>query len=118
MGSGLSKGPSETPLPPLADNITRLRKARRLTVVETARKAGVSREHLYRIEKGQVLNPGRETLIGIAAAIGVPLGEVIRSFSISKRDTLLEQLSLHSANICEEDWSLLEEIVARSIKAA
>ncbi len=60
----------------IAANVARLRLDRELTQEELARKAGLSRVALGRIERGAVV-PRARTLADLAKALGVPLGELV-----------------------------------------
>ena len=60
----------------IAANIARLRLDRQLTQEELARKAGLSRIALGRIERGTVV-PRARTLTAIGKALGVPLGDLV-----------------------------------------
>jgi len=56
--------------PLLAANVARLRKERRLTQVQLAKKLGISEQHLNRIEQAKT-SPGVELLFSLADALGV-----------------------------------------------
>ena len=60
----------------IAANVARLRLDRQLTQEELARKAGVSRVALGKIERGAVV-PRALTLANLAKALGVPIGELV-----------------------------------------
>ena len=60
----------------IAANIARLRLDRQLTQEELARKAGLSRVALGKIERGIVV-PRARTLTAIGKALGVPLGDLV-----------------------------------------
>jgi len=60
----------------IAANVARLRLDRQLTQEELARRAGLSRLALGRIERGGVI-PRARTLADLAKALGVPVGELV-----------------------------------------
>ncbi len=60
----------------IAANVARLRLDRQLTQEELARKAGVSRVAVGKIERGAVV-PRARTLADLAKALGVPIGELV-----------------------------------------
>ena len=60
----------------IAANIARLRLDRQLTQEELARKAGLSRIALGKIERGIVV-PRARTLTALGKALGVPLGDLV-----------------------------------------
>lgn len=57
--------------PIVGANVARLRKAKKLTQVELAKKVGISENHLIRIENGKA-SAGGEVLFSLADALGVP----------------------------------------------
>jgi transcriptional regulator with XRE-family HTH domain len=63
-------------LPPVGRRVAQLRKAQGLTQVELAATAGLSPSLLAQIEQGKTANPTLATLIGLAKALGVSLGEL------------------------------------------
>ena len=60
----------------IAANVARLRLDRRLTQEQLAGEAGISRVALGKIERGAVV-PRAGTLANLAAALGVPVGELV-----------------------------------------
>jgi transcriptional regulator with XRE-family HTH domain len=60
----------------MRQHITRLRKSRKMTPYRLAKLAGVSRSHLMAIEAGRT-DPSVGTLCKIAAALGVPVTELL-----------------------------------------
>lgn len=60
----------------IAANVARLRLDRQLTQEELARKAGISRLALGKIERGAVV-PRARTLADLAKALAVPVGELV-----------------------------------------
>ena len=63
--------------PPFAANIRRFRASKGLTQEEVARQAGLSRIAFRDIETGKTRDPRVGNLQGIAAALGVGLGELL-----------------------------------------
>lgn len=111
---GRNRQAPKVPLPPLAANIVRLREERHLTITETARTAGLTRTHLFRIENGRTPNPRRDTLVAIAKVFAVGLEELLDTNQACESNDVLEELALRSAYIREEDWALLGSILART----
>jgi len=60
----------------LADNIKKLRKQRKLSQEELAKKAGVTYSTLIKLESGVNKNPTIKTIQQIAAALEVTLDEL------------------------------------------
>jgi transcriptional regulator with XRE-family HTH domain len=63
----------------LAQNIKKLRKQRKLSQEELAKKAGVTYSTLIKLESGVNKNPTIKTIQQIAAALAVSLDELTRS---------------------------------------
>lgn len=70
-------GPSENPQPALGEAIRQLRRKRDLSQENLAHEAGVTTGTLSLIERG-LSNPTWGTVKGIAAALGVSMGEMGR----------------------------------------
>ena len=72
--------------------ITLLRKSKGISMAELARRAGISQPSLWALEHRVTKQPKAETLLRIAAALGVPLREIMKP---SKKGTadLLDDLS-------------------------
>jgi transcriptional regulator with XRE-family HTH domain len=62
----------------LAENIKKLRKQRKLSQEELAKKAGVTYSTLIKLESGVNKNPTIRTIQQIAAALEVTLDELTR----------------------------------------
>lgn len=60
----------------MRQNVTRLRKARKLTKYKLAQHAGISRAYLGAVEAGKS-DPSVSTLVKIASALGVKPGELL-----------------------------------------
>jgi transcriptional regulator with XRE-family HTH domain len=67
---------SEQVMATVAENIRTLRERRGMSLSELAQRAGVGKSTLSMLESGKA-NPSIETLWAIAAALGVPFGQVI-----------------------------------------
>jgi transcriptional regulator with XRE-family HTH domain len=68
---------SDRPQPALGKAIRQLRQKRGLTQIALGEKAGITGRSLSLIERGHA-NPTWSTLKGIAAALGVSMGELAR----------------------------------------
>ncbi len=71
--SGKSSGAGK-PLP-LASRLLELRRKAKRSMVEVAEAAGISRQHVWRIENGSVPNPSPEILTRLASVYGLSLAE-------------------------------------------
>ena len=60
----------------LADYVRQKRGEKRLTQGELAEAAGISTEHVNRIENGRTTKPQAATLVSLAAALGVTAAEL------------------------------------------
>jgi len=61
----------------IADNIKAKRKARKLTQVELAEKAGITQAVISRLEAGQEDNAKLSTLRGLASALGCAVVDLL-----------------------------------------
>jgi len=62
---------------PLGPKLQRLRRRRKLTQESLARRLGVTREHVAKIELGLIRSPRIETRRRLAKALGVPIVELL-----------------------------------------
>jgi transcriptional regulator with XRE-family HTH domain len=92
------------------DRIAKLRCEKCLSVAEASKRAGISRQHLYRIEKGIVSNVGRETIIRIAKALEVKETLLLGTKPSSEADAILKVLWQYSSNLTSDDYNRLREI--------
>jgi transcriptional regulator with XRE-family HTH domain len=76
--SSLSNGPGGASelISVVGDNVRRLRERSGLSLRELSTRAGISASTLSSLEAGTG-NPGLETLVSIAGALGVPFGELV-----------------------------------------
>jgi len=73
---GATGHPAASVVSLVADNVRRLRARAGLSLRELATRAGVSTSTLSNLEAG-LGNPGVETLVNIAGALGVPFSEMV-----------------------------------------
>jgi transcriptional regulator with XRE-family HTH domain len=66
-----------TTLPPIAENLKRLRTAAGLTQQQLAVAAGLHASVISQIEQGTNTDPRMSTLMGLAAALGVGVADII-----------------------------------------
>jgi transcriptional regulator with XRE-family HTH domain len=62
---------------PLAHHISHLRYEARLSREELASRASLSPDLVQSLEQGRTANPRLSTLLGLASALGVTLGELV-----------------------------------------
>jgi transcriptional regulator with XRE-family HTH domain len=62
---------------PLARHISHLRYLRHLSRQQLAVSAGLSPDLVQSLEQGRTANPRLNTLLGLASALGVTLGELV-----------------------------------------
>jgi transcriptional regulator with XRE-family HTH domain len=87
----------------------RLRKG--LTTTHLAAKANLSRQHVWRLEKGLVRDPGGDALGKLAAALGVGVSELLPE--VSARESVLHTLARKASRIKDEDWFFIENLCER-----
>jgi transcriptional regulator with XRE-family HTH domain len=102
--------------PAFGELVERMRGEKRLSAAETARRAGISRQHLYRIEKGIVVSPGREVVIRIADALEVKPTHLLRGERRPRIHGILDALLQNCSEIGPEDRRRLEEIEANVMR--
>ena len=68
-------------IPRLGQRIQRLRERRGLTVKELADRAGTTYQSIWRIERGEQLDPSIALVRGIARALGVGVDHLIEMFT-------------------------------------
>lgn len=110
-------------VPPLGERLGELRRKARRTCSEVSEAAGISRQHLWRIEQGIVLNPSPELLARLARSYGLTLGELLsepipattRALSVSaEREVVLRRLMQCADTMCNDDWQALHELANRA----
>lgn len=79
----------------IAANVARLRLDRQLTQEELARKAGLSRMALGKIERG-IVAPRARTLAALGDALGVPLGDLVTPVQPLKTVRFRAQARVHA----------------------
>jgi transcriptional regulator with XRE-family HTH domain len=102
------------------ERVANLRAEKRLSASETARRAGISRQTLYRIENGTTASPHRDVIMRVAEALEVDAFRLLKPDSSSARETTFQVLWQHVSAISDEDWQLMEELetrVTRSLRA-
>jgi len=110
--------------PTLGERLSELRRKSRRDLQEVARAAGTSRQHLWRIEKGMVLNPSPAILTRIASAYGLTLADILTppepdiglygSKPRDERTQIIGRLLRHAYDMPDEDWQQLEQIATRA----
>lgn len=98
--------------PTLAERLIELRRRTRRSISAVAAAAGISRQHLWRIEKGLVPNPSPEILRRLASVYGVTLAQLLGYAAAGRAETLSRLLHCAEA-ICDEDWEALNNIARR-----
>jgi transcriptional regulator with XRE-family HTH domain len=73
----------------------------------------MSRQTLWKIEKGVTASAKGEVLESLAAAFGLSVAQLLGQGPPSGRNELLRRLLLCAESISEEDWLLLEQIAKR-----
>lgn len=72
------------------ERVREKRRARKLTQVQVAERAGMLQHHISRLENGEVM-PTLETILKLAAAIGCKPTDLLSPFNGVDLDTLLDQ---------------------------
>lgn len=95
----------------LAEVLTRLRQSQGLAITTLAERANISRQHIWRLEKGLARDPGCDVLSKLAAALGVGISELLPPKSPPA--PVLATIVAHAPRLEEEDWRVLEGISAK-----
>lgn len=108
----------------LAERLSELRRKARKSCSAAAEAAGISRQHLWRIEQGIVLSPGPELLARLAHVYGLTLAEVLspgptpattRHCGVNRdREEILRRLMLLAGTMGDDDWQALDELANRA----
>lgn len=61
----------------ISDQMSRLRKARDLSLQDVADRAGLTKSHIWEMEQGRSANPTIDTAIRIASALGISFDQLI-----------------------------------------
>ncbi|HUW44290.1 MAG TPA: LexA family transcriptional regulator [Dehalococcoidia bacterium] len=75
----------------LAARLKAFREAKGLTKYRLAKISGVSETYIYRIERGLIKNPRRDTLLKLAQGLGITLAELVGETAPSDTWQLVEQ---------------------------
>ncbi len=107
----------------LAHRVRARRLARRLGIREGATEAGVSAATLSRVERGDYL-PGRESLLKLAAWLGVPVDDLVPGAPVvrhrSEPESTPEAVALHlraDKALSAPDAAVLEEVFRLAYEA-
>ncbi len=83
------------PVPPIGNTLRSVRRQRRLTLEELAKRSGVSKSMLSQIERGLV-NPTLSVLWHLTSALGIEIGDLLSNAAISQRQGVTEHLKAYS----------------------
>ncbi len=108
-----AEAPNARKRPSLAAILAELRRSTGRTINDVAQAAGISRQHLWRIERALVQAPGAEVLESIARAYGLSLAQLLDPRLTSGRKETLSRLTDLAETIADEDWRTLDEISKR-----
>ena len=106
-----AQGPARPPA--LAARLTELRRKSKRSAACVARAAGISRQHLWRIETGLVPNPSPDILARIAKAYGVDLAQLLGRTPPRGREGTLLRLVEAAAALSDEEWRILDDLANR-----
>lgn len=95
----------------LGTTIAELRRRKGMTIARLAETANLSRQHVWRLERGKVLDPGREVIAKLADAFGIGANELVPSNN--SRSEALGILYAQASRITVEDWHIVEDLAQR-----
>ena len=61
----------------LSDRLTELRKAKKVSLQVVADAVGVSKTHVYELEKGKAANPSLSLLVGLSDFFGISIDDLV-----------------------------------------
>lgn len=98
----------------LSQAIRELRRSRRLTLSELARRSGLSRGHLSSVENEKFFSPGIQTLIRISEGLNVETRRLLTltSLELLFEDDFLRQVGPLIGNLNESQRKRLLQILA------
>jgi transcriptional regulator with XRE-family HTH domain len=99
----------------IGDNIKLFRKKAKMTQMELAKKANISRSYLADVERNRY-NPSFDTLKAIASALNVPISSLIgeENTTNSNRDTQLPELTeKDERDIAKDLQRIMESLESR-----
>lgn len=97
----------------IGDNIKRLRKEQKLTQIELAKKAQISRSYLADVEKDRY-NASVETLKSIAAALGCSISDLMGSDSNKESDPDIRRIERARSKMPPQDREKMMRILEAS----
>ena len=95
----------------LGETLAIQRRSRRLSIIDLAARAGISRQHIWRIEKGIVDNPTRDMLTRLAAALSVGREELVPAGPAP--DDVMNTIRANATQMTDEDMAVLRGLAAR-----
>ena len=90
----------------IGERIADLRKFRRMSLQAVADRAGLSKPHVWNLERGNTPNPGIETLNNVARALGTSLANLL---GLDPKHTVLDPFAHKLALIVEQRFLELAE---------
>jgi DNA-binding Xre family transcriptional regulator len=66
--------------PPIARNLRLIREQKGISLMDLGSRAGISYQHVQKIERGDIREPTIGTLKKLADALGVKLGNLIKAY--------------------------------------
>lgn len=86
---------NKPPVPKIGDTLRNVRRQRKLTLDELAKRSGVSKSMLSQIERGLV-NPTLSVLWHLTSALGIEIGELLSNAAIGAQQRVTEHLKAYS----------------------
>ena len=100
----------------LATRLNRLRLAKGKSLQEVADAIGVSKTHIWQLEKGRSENPSFEMMTKLADYFGVSIRFLVGEEIGSSDDEQLERMFRQVGELDERDRTLLNDMIATMIK--
>ncbi len=100
----------------LATRLNQLRLKKGKSLQEVADAVGVSKTHIWELEKGRSENPSFEMLTKLANYFGVTIRFLVGEEIGSSNDEQLERMFRQVGELDERDRALLDDMIANMVK--
>lgn len=103
----------------LAATLRTLRAEKKLTLQEVADKLGVSKPHVWELEKGKSKNPSADTLLKLSELFKVPIDTLLNNNVDSETSPEAAALlrTVDSAGLSKEEFEIVQQAVDFALRA-
>jgi transcriptional regulator with XRE-family HTH domain len=101
---------------PLSDRLTRLRLAKRESLQKVADAVGVSKAHIWELEKGRTDNPSMALVTKLADHFGLSLAALVGEDPVAEPDIRIGRMFRRARELELEDLALLDDMMQTLLK--